>query len=124
MRVDDKNGQSAVTLYRVVDEAYKKAAWLELMPLTGRTHQLRVHCLTMGHPIVGDEKYKIDGLKADYLKFGNRLHLHARALRMKLPSGKMLEVYAPLPETMADSFDFLGFAYKKPVNPFKQFPID
>ena len=124
MRVDDKNGQSAVTLYRVVDEAYKKAAWLELMPLTGRTHQLRVHCLTMGHPIVGDEKYKIDGLKADYLKFGNRLHLHARALRMKLPSGKMLEVYAPLPETMADSFDFLGFAYKKPENPFKRFPID
>ena len=124
MRVDEKNGQSAVTLYRVVDEVYKKAAWLELMPLTGRTHQLRVHCQYMGHPIVGDGKYTGDFPPADYLKYGKSLHLHARALRMLLPSGKMLEVYAPLNEKMADSFDFLGFSYKKPENPFKKFPVD
>lgn len=123
VRVDEKNGQSAVTLYRVVDEVYKKAAWLELMPLTGRTHQLRVHCAFMGHPIVGDAKYAGEGFRADYLKFGRDLHLHARALRMPLPSGKMLEVYAPLSEKMADSFDFLGFSYKKPENPFKKFPL-
>ena len=124
MRVDEKNGQSAVTLYRVVDEVYKKAAWLELMPLTGRTHQLRVHCQYMGHPIIGDGKYTGDFPPADYLKYGKSLHLHARALRMPLPSGKMLEVYAPLNEKMADSFDFLGFSYKKPENPFKKFPVD
>ncbi len=124
MRVDEKNGQFAVTLYRVVDEAFKKAAWLEMMPLTGRTHQLRVHCAHMGHPIVGDGKYGDKNLTADYLKYGKFLHLHARALRMPLPSGKMLEVYAPLNEKMADSFDFFGFAYKKPENPFKKFPAD
>lgn len=124
VHVDEKNGQSAVTLYRVVDEVYKKAAWLEMMPLTGRTHQLRVHCAFMGHPIIGDSKYADRDLRADYLKFGNDLHLHARALRMPLPDGKMLEVYAPLNERMADSFDFLGFSYKKPENPFKKFPLD
>ncbi|MBR1777805.1 MAG: RluA family pseudouridine synthase [Alphaproteobacteria bacterium] len=123
VRVDEKNGQKAATLYRVVDEAYKKAAWLELMPLTGRTHQLRVHCQYMGHPIVGDGKYKGDFPAADYLKYGRDLHLHARALRMPLPSGKMLEVYAPLSDKMADSFDFFGFSYKKPENPFKKFPL-
>lgn len=124
VRVDEKNGQSAVTLYRVMDEAYGKAAWLELMPLTGRTHQLRVHCLHMGHPIVGDGKYRKDGLTADYLKHGRKLHLHARGLRMPLPGGKMLEVFAPLPAEMTDSFDFFGFAYKKTENPFKSFPAD
>lgn len=123
VRVDEKNGQKAATLYRVVDEAYKKAAWLELMPLTGRTHQIRVHCQYMGHPIVGDGKYTGDFPPADYLKNGRKLHLHARALRMPLPSGKMLEVYAQLSDVMADSFDFLGFSYKKPENPFKKFPL-
>ncbi|MCQ2914005.1 MAG: RluA family pseudouridine synthase [Alphaproteobacteria bacterium] len=123
MRVDEKNGQSAITLYRVEDEAYKKASWLELMPLTGRTHQLRAHCLVMGHPIIGDGKYKIDGKNADYLKYGNKLHLHARALKMPLPNGKMLEVYAPLCDEMKDSFDFFGFDYKNAKNPFKKFPI-
>lgn len=108
MRVDEKNGQSAVTLYRVVDEVYKKAAWLELMPLTGRTHQLRVHCQYMGHPIIGDGKYTGDFPPADYLKYGKSLHLHARALRMPLPSGKMLEVYAPLNEKNGRQFRFLG----------------
>lgn len=121
--VDEKNGQSAVTLYRMVDEAYQKAAWLELMPLSGRTHQLRVHCAFMGHPIVGDGKYGRDGGNASYLAHGDELHLHARALMMPHPSGGVLEVYAPLSDRMADSFDFLGFAYKKPENPFRKFPV-
>lgn len=122
--VDEKNGRNAVTLYRVVESVYKKAAWLEMMPLTGRTHQLRVHCAFMGHPIVGDAKYAAGFPPADYLKYGRELHLHARALKMPLPSGKMLEVYAPPSDTLADSFDFLGFSYKKPENPFKKFPLE
>lgn len=122
VRVDMKNGQSAVTLYRVVDEAFKKAAWLEMMPLTGRTHQLRVHCAYMGHPIVGDGKYGREASFLPFLKYGKELHLHARALRMPHPSGGVLEVYAPLCDRMADSFDFFGFEYKKPENPFRRFP--
>lgn len=124
MRIDEKNGQSATTLYRVEDEAFKKVSWLELMPLTGRTHQLRVHCLFMKHPIVGDHKYKIDGVIADYLKNKDHLHLHARGLKIRLPSGKMLEIFAPLCSEMAESFDFFGFDYKNATNPFKKFPVD
>lgn len=123
VRVDEKNGQSAVTLYRVVDEAHQKAAWLEMMPLTGRTHQLRVHAAFMRHPIIGDGKYGREAAYAEYLKYGKDLHLHARAIKMPHPSGGVLEVYAPLAEKMADSFDFLGFSYKKPENPFHRFPV-
>ena len=122
VKVDMKNGQSAVTLYRVVDEAFKKAAWLEIMPLTGRTHQLRVHCAYMGHPIVGDGKYGKETSYLPFLKYGKELHLHAYALKMPHPSGGVLEAYAPLCDKMADSFDFLGFEYKKTPNPFRSFP--
>ena len=55
--VPDEEGKSAVTDYRVLDHAGKKAAWLELWPLTGRTHQLRAHCAALGTPILGDGKY-------------------------------------------------------------------
>lgn len=122
VKVDMKNGQSAVTLYRVVDEAFKKASWLEMMPLTGRTHQLRVHCAYMGHPIVGDGKYGKETSYLPFLKYGKELHLHAYALKMPHPSGGVLEVYAPLCDKMADSFDFFGFEYKKTPNPFRSFP--
>ncbi len=122
VRVDEKNGRNAVTLYRVVDQVYEKAAWLELMPLTGRTHQLRVHCAFMGHPIIGDSKYAGAEYQAGYLKHSQSLHLHARGLCMELPDGKILQIYAPLPEKMAESFDFLGFSYKKTENPFQKFP--
>ena len=54
MHVDEENGQPARTKYRVLDRVGNRAAWLELEPLTGRTHQLRVHCAAIGHPIVGD----------------------------------------------------------------------
>ena len=57
MHVDEENGQAAKTRYRVIDRASDKAAWVELEPLTGRTHQLRVHMAAIGHPIVGDGKY-------------------------------------------------------------------
>ncbi|MEM8826512.1 MAG: RluA family pseudouridine synthase, partial [Pseudomonadota bacterium] len=57
MFVDRQGGQRAVSRYRRIDRAAGRAAWLELQPLTGRTHQLRVHMDAIGHPIVGDGKY-------------------------------------------------------------------
>jgi 23S rRNA pseudouridine955/2504/2580 synthase len=106
--VADGEGTRAVTLYRVVDSAQRQAAMLELRPLTGRTHQLRVHCAeALKCPIMGDGKY---GGQAAHLEgFGNTLHLHARALRLPHPEGGTLELAAPLPAHMKDTFAMLGF---------------
>lgn len=104
-----RDAARAVTLYRVLDSAQKRAALLELTPLTGRTHQLRVHCAAaLGCPILGDGKY--GGAAAHPEGFGDRtLHLHARALRIPHPEGGVLELAAPLPPHMKETFAFLGF---------------
>jgi len=106
---EGREAARAVTLYRVLDAAQKRAALLELTPLTGRTHQLRVHCAAaLGCPILGDGKY--GGAAAHPEGFGDRtLHLHARALRIPHPEGGVLELAAPLPPHMKDTFAFLGF---------------
>jgi len=108
MEVDD-DGKPAHTDYEVLDHAGKRAAWLALYPRTGRTHQLRVHCQAMGHPIVGDGKY---GGKDAFLTGGvsRKLQLHARSIRIDRPSGGILDITAPLPSHMAESFRMLGFA--------------
>ncbi|KAA6405577.1 RluA family pseudouridine synthase [Candidatus Tokpelaia sp.] len=100
----------AVSYYRVVDKAGRNIAWLEMEPYTGRTHQLRVHAAYMGHPIIGDDKYFF----ADdnwQLPGGmqNRLHLHARSIRLPHPGGGILACTAPLPPHMVQSFNLLGF---------------
>ena len=113
MHVDHDHGQPAKTKYRVVDKAGDKAAWVELEPLTGRTHQLRVHLAAMGHPIVGDGKY---GGRDAFLTgaVSRKMHLHARRLIIDEPaiggkkSGK-LDVTADLPEHFAASLEQLGF---------------
>jgi len=95
MTVHEKDGREAVTLWRV-KEVFRRAALLEVEPLTGRTHQIRVHLASIGHPIVGDELYggaKPHGPKA------KRQMLHAWKLRFRHPrTGKELSFEAPLPE--------------------------
>ena len=102
-------GREAVTRYRVVEAAGRRAAWLALHPLTGRTHQLRVHCAELGTPIVGDGKYGDAGHRAAGLPAGRGLHLHARAIEIAHPSGGTLRVEAPLSAAMAETWRFLGF---------------
>ena len=108
MHVDHEGGQPAKTRYRVVDKAGDKAAWLELEPLTGRTHQLRVHCAAMGHPIVGDGKY---GGQDAFLtgSISRKMHLHARRLVIDAPGGGEIDAVAELPEHFAASMAQLGF---------------
>ena len=108
MHVDEKEGQSAKTRYRVVDRAGNRAAWVELQPFTGRTHQLRVHMAAIGHPIVGDGKY---GGQDAFLTgtISRKMHLHARRLIIEHPDGVPLDVTAPLPEHFAASMEQLGF---------------
>ena len=108
-----KEAARAITDYRTLDHAGQKLAWLELRPRTGRTHQLRVHCVAMGAPILGDTKYArpdqnrafsatVEGLSDD-------LHLHARSLCLPHPGGGKLLVEAELPPHMAATFRILGF---------------
>ena len=102
----------AITDYRTLDHAGRKLAWLELSPLTGRTHQLRVHCATLGAPILGDLPYgtEIEGRNtASVDGFPDQLHLHARALSLPHPEGGRLTVEADLPDHMQASFRALGF---------------
>jgi 23S rRNA pseudouridine955/2504/2580 synthase len=112
MVADEEDGKNAVTLYRTIDTAGRRAAWLAMAPLTGRTHQLRVHCAAIGTPIVGDGKY---GGQEAYLTGGvsRKLHLHARGIRLPHPDGGNLEVRAPLPAHMAATWDFLGLEIEK-----------
>ncbi len=108
MHVDEKEGSPARTRYRVVERAGNTAAWVELQPFTGRTHQLRVHMAAIGHPIVGDGKY---GARDAFLTgtISRKMHLHARRIRIDHPDGGQVDVTAELPPHMAESFDSLGF---------------
>jgi 23S rRNA pseudouridine955/2504/2580 synthase len=116
---DDPEAARAITDYRTLDHAARKLAWLELRPLTGRTHQLRAHCAAIGAPILGDAPYGsirdghntalVEGLPA-------QLHLHARRLVLPHPSGGTLAVEAELPPHMAATFRTLGFTIP-PVAP-------
>lgn len=106
----EPDADHAVSYYRTIDTAARSIAWLEMEPYTGRTHQLRVHAAYIGHPVLGDAKY----FYADenwVLPGGiqNRLHLHARRIRIPNPSGGILDVTAPLPPHMVQSFNLLGF---------------
>ena len=96
----DPAGQRAVTEYRLLGTADGRA-WLELHPKTGRTHQIRVHCATLGCPVVGDPTY---GGPA------GKLHLHARAITIPLyPARPAIEVSAPVPPHMRTALTALGF---------------
>lgn len=108
MHVDEENGQPARSRYRVIEQAGNRAAWVELQPLTGRTHQLRVHMAAIGHPIVGDGKY---GGQEAFLTGGvsRKMHLHARRIRIDHPDGGTIDVTAELPQHFAESMDMLGF---------------
>ncbi len=108
MHVDEKEGLPARTRYRVIEVAGNRAAWVELQPHTGRTHQLRVHMAAIGHPIVGDGKY---GGKDAFLSgtISRKMHLHARRIRIDHPDGTPLDVRADLPRHFQESLDDLGF---------------
>jgi len=107
----EKGADHAVSHYRVVEQAAQSLSWLEMEPHTGRTHQLRVHAASIGCPIIGDSKY----FEADQnWEFPggvqNRLHLHARRIVIPHPDGGVIDVSAPLPPHMKQSWNLLGFS--------------
>jgi tRNA pseudouridine32 synthase / 23S rRNA pseudouridine746 synthase len=91
----DPKGQPAVTKWKVLGRA-GKLTWLALEPVTGRTHQLRVHCAEMGWPILGDAIYGTAPRKG-----GPMLHLHAREIVVPLYKNRPpIRVTAPVPPHM------------------------
>lgn len=102
----EDGAQHSLTRYTVAAEAGHTASWLVMRPITGRTHQLRVHASMMGHAIVGDHKYKSH--REDPENIGQGLHLHARRLVLNI-GGKTRVLEADLPPHMAKTFKALGF---------------
>ena len=100
----------AVSLYSVVETAGQKLAWLSMRPVTGRTHQLRAHAAHIGHPIIGDPKYFEAEENWDFPGgIQKKLHLHARRIVIPHPKGGTIDVTAPLPPHMEQSWNLLGF---------------
>lgn len=111
MQVDHENGQKALTHFRVLDHAGKRASLLALWPRTGRTHQLRVHCAEMGCPILGDGKYGGEEALLSAVADSRRLHLHARRLVLPHPSGKgTLAIDAQPPPHFRRTVEAFGFS--------------
>jgi 23S rRNA pseudouridine955/2504/2580 synthase len=108
-RHGEAGADHAVTHYALADQAGQALSWLVMRPVTGRTHQLRAHAAHIGHPIVGDPKYfEVENWE---LPGGlqNRLHLLARRIVIPHPEGGVLDVSAPLPPHMRQSWSVLGF---------------
>ncbi len=112
-RHGEEGASHAVTYYAVVETSAQQLAWVSLKPVTGRTHQLRAHLAHIGHPIVGDPKY-FD--KENWQLPGgiqNRLHLLARRIVVPHPRGGVVDVTAPLPPHMVQSWNLLGLDLKR-----------
>jgi len=121
MERDEDDGRPATSLYAVVDHAADRAAWVALWPLTGRTHQLRVHMNMIGTPLLGDFKYGGAAAGIPGGDVGEGLHLHARRLILPHPSGKgKIDVTAPLPPHMRETWSYFGFNPKSDGDPFAE----
>ncbi len=106
----EEGADHAVSYYRVLEQAGQTLCWLEMEPYTGRTHQLRIHALHLGHPILGDPKYFDRDPNWDFPGgMQKRLHLLARRIIVPHPSGGKLDVTAPLPPHMVQSWNLIGF---------------
>ncbi len=103
----DPRAESAETEFVTLARAADKVAWMALWPHTGRTHQLRAHMLAMGHPILGDPKYRTDA--SAEISGELRLQLHARRLVLPHPSRGTLLLEAPIGKEMKAGFERFGF---------------
>lgn len=131
-RVEETPGaKRATTDYAVLSALGGRTAWVTLVPITGRTHQLRVHMAEIGHPIIGDGKYGGSGQENLGDGWGaqlggdisRKLHLHARSLRIIHPeTGVEMTFTAPLPPHMQETWKtFDWHASDVPADPFEEF---
>ncbi len=129
-KIDETPGaKRATTDFVVIESVGKRATWVGLAPITGRTHQLRAHMAEIGCPIAGDGKYGGSSQVNEGEGWGaqlggaisRKMHLHARSISLKHPlTGKEMFFEAPLPEHMQRTWEFFGWDLKwAPKNPFE-----
>lgn len=100
VEVNFQQGKASKTKM-TLKESFAECSLIEAKPLTGRTHQIRVHALNQGHPLIGDDKYGDAETNRRMKKMGaSRLFLHAFALQVPMPDGRTLNVEAPLPDEL------------------------
>ncbi len=110
---DGKDSKKAMTDYQTLDEAGEGIAFLAMRPVTGRTHQLRVHAAAIGCPIIGDGKY--GGPAAQVEGVSPKLHLFCRSMIFPHPkTGRKMTLFAPLTGHMLDTWNFFAFDKNAP----------
>jgi 23S rRNA pseudouridine955/2504/2580 synthase len=114
---DEDDAKFALTEYAVMATAGTEFAWVAARPITGRTHQIRVHLASLGTPIVGDFKYGGTDSRGRG-DIADKLHLHARSIDIGRPDGGRLQATAPLPPHMVKSWRLLGFDPDDSRDPF------
>jgi len=120
VRHGSPGAKHARTIYQTAAKAGQKAAWIVMQPLTGRTHQLRLHMQLLGAPIAGDPKYMTDRPLPGGLD--NKLHLHAYELELPRENEAPLLITAPLSDHMCQGFEILGFNSNMMIEPMEYEP--
>ncbi len=107
-----EDGKPAYTHFEIIDAISDKFALLAAEPLTGRTHQIRVHLQYIGSPIVGDNKYFQGEKREKYSLLTDKLHLHAYKIDLSSLYNKKCLIKAPLPEYFRQDLDNIGIHFK------------
>ena len=112
VEVNEDEGKESVTVFKVLRRFGDFATMVEARPITGRTHQIRVHTLHAGHCIAGDSKYGDEGFSKEIRDLGGkRLFLHAYMLTVPMPDGTEMKFQAPVDEMWAKTVERLSAPY-------------